>query len=390
MARLGDVVDFYSGGTPSKSSPELWDGGVPWFSAKDIKKPRLEDSADHVAEDVFTKTRLRRLPAGTLVMVVRGMILAHTVPISVLDVEATINQDLKALIPREEVDPTFLAAMLQAQHSSILAQVSTAAHGTTKLETRVLENVQVPLPPIDEQRRIAAILDHADALRAKRRQVLAHLDDLTQSIFHDMFGDPESWSGQVPFGDVVTLTGGRNLVADDSSADSEFRVLKISAVTTGRFKPGESKALPDGYVPPPEHMVRRGDLLMSRANTTDLVGAVALVDGDPDRLVLPDKVWRFNWHDPESEPLFFHSLLRTPSMRRQISRLSSGTGGSMKNVSKSKLNRMLVPMVVVGDQRRFVAKVDAAAHIYWQQLEASRALDELFASLQSRAFKGEL
>lgn len=83
--------------------------------------------------------------------------------------------------------------MLRAQHAAILAQVSTAAHGTTKLETRVLESIQIPLPPLDEQRRIAEILDHADALRAKRRQVLAHLDDLAQSIFRDMFGDADDF-----------------------------------------------------------------------------------------------------------------------------------------------------------------------------------------------------
>jgi len=71
---LGDVVDFYSGGTPSKSKPKLWQGNVPWFSAKDMKRPRLRDSADHVADDVFSSTPLRKLPAGTIAMVVRGMI----------------------------------------------------------------------------------------------------------------------------------------------------------------------------------------------------------------------------------------------------------------------------------------------------------------------------
>lgn len=105
---LGDVVHFYSGGTPPKSNVAHWQGDVPWFSAKDMKRPRLTDSADHVADDVFSTTSLRRVPAGTVAMVVRGMILAHTVPISILDVEAAINQDLKALIPKTELDSTYL------------------------------------------------------------------------------------------------------------------------------------------------------------------------------------------------------------------------------------------------------------------------------------------
>ncbi|PQP14040.1 restriction endonuclease subunit S [Rhodococcus opacus] len=181
---LGEVVDFYSGGTPSKAKAEFWDGDVPWFSAKDMKRPRLTDSADHISETVFSSTPLRKFPAGTVAMVVRGMILAHTVPIAILDVEAAINQDLKALVPRRdrEIEPSFLAAMLRAQHATILAQVGTAAHGTKKLESRVLKEIRIPLPALDEQRRIAAILARVEALRAKNVQVLAHFDALTESL----------------------------------------------------------------------------------------------------------------------------------------------------------------------------------------------------------------
>ena len=209
-----------------------------------------------------------------------------------------------------------------------------AVHRRKAISLSVLGLLPVPLPPLPEQRRIAAILDHADALRAKRRQVLARLDSLTQSIFHEMFGDPDDSTDEVLFGSLANLSGGRNLVAADSAADSPFRVLKISAVTTGQFKPQESKALPADYSPPTAHLVRAGDLLMSRANTTELVGAVAYVSSTPPNLALPDKVWRFEWK-VAAEPIFYHALLSTPSIRRRISRLSSGTGGSMKNVSKA-------------------------------------------------------
>ncbi|WP_170175225.1 restriction endonuclease subunit S [Georgenia muralis] len=247
----------------------------------------------------------------------------------------------------------------------------------------------VDVPPRSEQRRIASILDHADALRTKRCQVLTYLDTLPQSIFYNMFGDPDASTENVPFGDVATLAGGRNLVGDDSAADSEYRVLKISAVTTGRFKPGESKPLPPGYVPPMDHLVREGDLLMSRANTTELVGAVAFVTGAPPNLALPDKVWRFSWKS-EAEPTFWHALLSTPAIRRRISRLASGTGGSMKNVAKAKLEVMPVPHVKLERQREFA---DRSAQIEVERVRLQRALTadlELFRSLQSRAFRGEL
>lgn len=293
--------------------------------------------------------------------------------------------------PTEGLDPRYLMHFLRTSGVRVTGELRmTGSGGQRRVPVKYLQDLEVPIPHLNEQRRIAVILDHADALRAKRRQVLARLDDLTQSIFNDMFGDPDEFTDQVPFSEIATMAGGRNLVADDSAAESEFRVLKISAVTTGRFRPSEAKALPPGYVPPAAHLVRPGDLLMSRANTTDLVGAVALVDSEPTGLVLPDKVWRFVWRDPKSEPGFFHALLSTPSMRRRISRLASGTGGSMKNVSKAKLNHMLVPQVDPRQQRDFVLRMNAVSKVYRTERDASGALDELFASLQSRAFRGEL
>ncbi|EKA61546.1 Restriction endonuclease S subunits-like protein [Janibacter hoylei PVAS-1] len=306
----------------------------------------------------------------------------HTRAIKFVDFPFAMGADgVKVLQVREGFDPKFV------YHYLISRELPSAGYSR---HFKFLKQVEVPRPRIEEQRRIAAILDHANALRAKRRRVLAHLDDLTQSIFHDMFGDPDDFTDQVPFSEIATLAGGRNLVADDDAAASEYRVLKISSVTTGRFKPSEAKALPPEYVPPAEHMVRVGDLLMSRANTTELVGAVALVDSDPTGLVLPDKIWRFVWGDPESEPAFFHALLSTPSMRRRISRLSSGTGGSMKNISKSKLGLMSVPRITPTSQREFVAASQTLSAVRRRQSRTAGVGDELFASLQARAFTGDL
>lgn len=265
-----------------------------------------------------------------------------------------------------------------------------AIHRRKAISLESLGALPVPLPSLDEQRRIATILDLADALRTKRHQALAQLDALPQAIFHRMFGDPDDATATVPFGDIAALSGGRNLVADDSSADSAYRVLKISAVTTGQFKPEESKPLPSDYTPPTAHLVRQGDLLMSRANTTELVGAVAYVHSTPTNLALPDKVWRFNWSDPTSSPLFYQALMQTPTIRRRISRLASGTGGSMKNISKAKLDQMPVPRIDTRRQQEFARLVGDVEHRRAKTAEAAASQDALFASLQTRAFKGEL
>lgn len=389
--KLGEVVDFYSGATPAKANTAWWQGDVSWFSAKDLKTRMLRDSIDHVSSEVFASTPLRLLPAGTVVMVVRGMILAHTVPICEMAVEGAINQDIKALIPRNtQIHQPYLAHILRAHHQQLLDRVSTAAHGTKKLDARVLAGLEIPLPSLEEQRRIAAILDQADAIRTKRRQVLAHLDALPVSAFLSRFGDPDHATSTITLGEVARLSGGRNLVADDQTQETSFRVLKISAVTSGVFRETESKWLPPGYVPPSAHLVRPGDLLMSRANTAELVGATALVGDASPNLALPDKVWRFEWQSPDTDPLFIQTLLSVPSMRRRISRLASGTGGSMKNVSKEKLMRMPLPEVLAVEQHTFADSIRSA---HRSRDLVAHTLDEddaLFASLQARAFRGEV
>lgn len=390
---LGDVVDFYSGGTPSKAKAELWDGCIPWFSAKDMKSPRLTDSADHVSDDVFSSTSLRKLPAGTVAMVVRGMILAHTVPIAILDVEAAINQDLKALRPRCEIEPSFLAAMLRAQHASILSEVSTAAHGTKKLDSRVLENLRIPLPPPTEQRRIAAILDQADALRARRRQVLAHLDALTRSIFGSMFGEPgrNSWE-KVALGDLVSrIDNGTSPNCEGRAvAGGEWGVLKLGAVTYGHFRERENKA----YLGDVESMrcneVRPGDVLMTRKNTRALVGAVALVDDIHPRLLLPDLIFRLQLNLDRVDRRYFQALMMHPAKRHVVRDLASGSAASMPNISKARLRELKIELPPVDIQREFSAKVEK---IIAHRTRTKRSLDsddELFASVEASAFRGEL
>ncbi len=178
---------------------------------------------------------------------------------------------------------------------------------THKISDKLLK-ISYPLLP--EQRRIAAILDQAETLRTQRRTALALLDSLTQSLFLDMFGDPvandRGWPKVTVNDFVAGFESGKSLVADDEEdSASKYRVLKVSAVTSLEYKPEQSKAVPADYAPPQSHIVRAGDLLFSRANTSELIGATAYVEATPDNLLLPDKLWRFVWHAPsKAAPLY--------------------------------------------------------------------------------------
>jgi type I restriction enzyme S subunit len=296
----------------------------------------------------------------------------------------------------EKVLPAYLAHFFRTP--SYWAQISRSSRGAAQagVNATSLKSLELPLPPMDEQRRIAAILDAAAVLCAKRRAALAKLDTLAQSIFIEMFGNPvaneRSWKESDVRDFVAGFESGKNLVAlDEEDKESKFRVLKVSAVTSLEYRPDECKSLPEGYTPPSRHVVRPGDLLFSRANTSDLVGATALVYDTPLNIVLPDKIWRFVWHEePRGDPHFVWFLFRHRAFRYEIAKRATGTSGSMKNISQKKVLSIRVGLPPIDLQRRFAQEVRL---VHQSQQQAQRALakfDQLFVSLQHRAFRGEL
>jgi type I restriction enzyme S subunit len=255
---------------------------------------------------------------------------------------------------------------------------------------------RVFLPSLKEQRRIAEVLDRAEALRAKRRAALAQLDTLTQVIFLDMFGDPATHPRGFeirPVSDyVAAFEGGKSLEAEaGDGAVTRNRVLKVSAVTGMKYNPHESKPVPDSYQPRIEHFVRDGDLLFSRANTSELVGAVAYVEQTPPNILLPDKIWRFVWREPQLvDPLFVWALFQTPHMRHEIGRRATGTSGSMKNISQEKLLGIRTILPDIQEQREFSRRFLSAQRLSRTYQESALSMDSLFTSLQHRAFNGEV
>ena len=166
--------------------------------------------------------------------------------------------------------------------------------GTVKFVNKgTLGATPIPLPSLPGQRRIAAILDQAEALRAKRRHTLAQLDTLTQTLFLDLFGDPvanqKGWR-RMPFAELLTGidSGWSPTCLDRPVAGDEWGVLKLGAVTWCEYNPAENKALPLHMEPDPSLEVKRGDLLFTRKNTYELVAACALVRETPPRLLMSD------------------------------------------------------------------------------------------------------
>jgi type I restriction enzyme S subunit len=184
--KLGDCVNFVSGGTPSKKNPEYWDGNIPWVSCKDMKKAYLYDSQDHITEK-GAANGTRFVSPETILIVVRGMILGQHFPVAIAKRKMAFNQDLKALQCAPNVDPKFLFHWLRGKSYEILGIVDEAAHGTKRLQTDRLQNFPLHLPPLPIQRKIAGILSAYDDLIENNTRRIEILEEMARSIYREWF-----------------------------------------------------------------------------------------------------------------------------------------------------------------------------------------------------------
>lgn len=191
VTSLANCVTVKGGGTPSKADPMNWNGSIPWISPKDIKSFDIFDSIDHITLEATETSSAKIVQPGAVLIVVRGMILAHTVPVAILRVPGTINQDMKALSPREGISSEFLGLMLWAFNEDIVSLVEKSTHDTRKLTTKSLLSLEIPTPPVDVQSRITPYLQglrsKIEEVRHEQRNVTSALNTLMPSILDRAF-----------------------------------------------------------------------------------------------------------------------------------------------------------------------------------------------------------
>ncbi|OCI30100.1 restriction endonuclease subunit S domain-containing protein [Oerskovia enterophila] len=292
------------------------------------------------------------------------------------------------LVDDSRVDRRYLKSALRSSRS--LRYYRTKLQGSTarrrSLPNDVFLELPIHLPSIEEQRRIATILDQADAIRAKRRQILTHLDALAQSTFHAMFD--VAVDASVRF-DELTL-GMRNGVSPSTHGTFNATVLTLSAVTRGPFNPAASKSATFDTEPPEAQRVSSRDLLICRGNgNKQLVGVGVRAGRDRPDLVFPDTIIAARIDIDVANPRYLEHAWRQPQVRRQIESGARTTNGTYK-VNQQVLGAVELPLPSLSAQQEFAGLV---AEIEVHRCTVERALaadDELFASLQSRAFRGEL
>src|ERR1041385_1596705 len=300
LVPLRYLVTFLSGGTPDKGNADFWTGGtIPWVSPKDMKVDRIDDSEDHITAAALGSSATQRVPVGSVLVVVRGMILAHTLPVAVTTGPVTINQDIKALVCGSRILPEFLHAVFAGQAEWLLSQADSSAHGTRKLETEVLQRFEVPCPPLDLQRKIVTAIQlqapDLDGVVAAKRPVLELLAEKRKAIIATAITgglDPNvklrdssvQWLGEIPahwetkrlkyLGQAII--GLTYAPADAVTDGSGTLVLRASNVQEQRIVLDDNVFVATAI--PSELVTRLDDILIcSRSGSRALIGKCALI-----------------------------------------------------------------------------------------------------------------
>lgn len=388
LVELGLCCEIVSGATPSTSVAENWNGDICWATPKD-----LSDLEGHYISDTPRKISARGLAnCAASVLPAYSVLFSSRAPIghvAVNTVSMATNQGFKSLVPDvERVDAKYLFHWLRANRSYL----ESLGNGATfkELSKSVFSRVKIPLPHLTEQRRIAAILDQADALRAKRRESLAQLDRLTQAIFIDMFGDETVNSHGWP---VQALS---SVVADDDNINygvvqpgddvpNGVPLVRVSDLREGKVAHDALKRIDEQIERAYSRSRLRGDeILLSCVGS---VGVVALATEAERGFNIARAVARIRV-SPRADRTFIAAQLQSKRVQRYFTQELRTVSQPTLNIKQIAETEIVCPPLEL--QREFAHRAKEARALEVRYQVSASEFELLFASLQHRAFRGEL
>ena len=383
-ARVTDVFEARSGGTPSTAEEAYWEGDIPWVSAKDMKALRIRDTEDHISEEAVRASATSLVPAGTVLLVARSGILKHTLPVGLSEREVAINQDIKGLIPREAlVEPLYFVYCLNGFQSVLLTLWRQQGATVESLDFDTVRSTALPLPPLDEQRAIAAYLDREteriDALVAKKRLLIERLEEyrsalITRTVTRGL--PPEAaraagldpsprlkpsgveWLGEVPEHWEVKelrrllaepLKYGANEPAelDDPAFPRYVRITDID--DAGALREETFRSLPPEVAAP--YLLEDGDVLLARSGAT--VGKSFLYQPNWGTCAYAGYLIRARVERQTVDARFVRYFTATSAYWAWLD--STYIQATIQNVSAERYASLALPVPPLGEQRAIVA-----------------------------------
>jgi len=264
MKRLEKLVQFSSGGTPSKAKPEFWQGNIPWISAATMHQQEILTSELHISEDGL-KAGSKLAKENDLLLLVRGSMLWRKVPICICKRDVAFNQDVKALRINGKITPSYLLYWFLAHQRFLLNKVVGTGIGAGKFDLDELKALDIPLPPLPEQKAIADLLSTWDEAIEKTERLIQAKEKRLDAYARDLFdrkndGKYEGWK-VVKLKTVLNEHGDKSTGAEEVFSVSVHKGLVNQIEHLGR---SFSAANTDNY-----NCVHYGDIVYTKSPTGD-------------------------------------------------------------------------------------------------------------------------
>jgi len=387
--RIGDVGRVVSGATPRTDNPAYWNGNIRWATPRDLsghQDPVVRETAKAITPAGIASCSAETLPIGSVLFSSRAPIGL----VAITGVPMATNQGFKSVVPGAEIDPRFLYWTLRHLGPGIAER----APGTTFKEVNkaTMEDVRIPVPPLPEQRRIAALLDKADAIRRKRQQAIRLADAFLRSAFLDMFGDPVTNPRAYAIcrlGEIAAIvsgvTKGRKL---DPARVVSVPYMRVANVQDGHLLLDDIKeieALPEEIA---RHRLETGDVLLTEGGDPDKLGRGAVWRGGIDPCIHQNHIFRVRPNASTLLPDFLSAQLGSARGKRYFARAAKQTTG-IASINMTQLSAFPVLVPPLETQAAYGAFGERFRVFEHQLGERHTACDRLCESLAQAAFQGD-
>ena len=401
--RLEECCTFMSGGTPSKGDPANWDGAVPWASPKDLKRPRLFDTQDHISA-AGLRSGSTLAPASSVFVVVRGMILVKDIPVAQAAVPMAFNQDLKAIVPGADVHPDFLPLAIAARKQHLRERMGRSAHGTRSLLSEDIATLPIPLPEPAEQRRIASILWKVQRAVEVQEKLVATVRELKQAAMRQLFtrglrGEaqkesdfgplPVSWETS-PLGSCSKVQTG---VTKGRSIPQELALqvpyLRVANVQDGHLDLREMKSITIRIDELEGYLLREGDVVLTEGGDFDKLGRGFIWRGEVANCVHQNHVFAVRTDREALLPDFLAYLAQSPYGRAYFLTVAHKTT-NLACINSTKLKALPVPLPSLPEQHEISTALQTIDRKLAHHERKRDTLQELFKSLLHELMTGRI
>ena len=368
MAKLGEICTVVSGTTPKTNVPEYWNGNINWITPAEIDESTIIiiSSQRKITLAGVKSCGLTPFPAGTVILSSRAPI-GKT---AIAGTEMYCNQGFKNLICGEQIYNKYLFWFLRnnTQYLQSLGRGATFK----EISKAIVENIEIPLPPLPEQRHIAAVLDKVSELIALRKRQLDLLDEMVKARFVEMFGDPvrneKGWE-LYPLCKYLTVVGGYAFKSD-LFLKTGIPVLRIGNINTGHFQPTNMVYWTDDHSLD-KYAIYPGDLVMSLTGTVgkDDYGNVCILDNSYSKYYLNQRNAKLEI-SADIDKMYLSQILRISAIKKQLTGISRGV--RQANISNNDILNLIIPIPPIELQTQFadfVQQVDKSKAAVQQALE---------------------